>query len=79
LRISGERFHITSPALRITIGTIGTRACNAMWAGVLLEAAEPRRRAGVPSGAVAIDSPWRSFSTAGASAARAWGVLPRSA
>ena len=60
--------HISSPALRITIGTIGTPACMAMWKAPFLK--RPSRGVGlrVPSGAMAIETPSRSFSTTGASA-----------
>ena len=58
---------------------MGTLGCNAMRKASFLT--RPSRVVGlrVPWGAVAIDSPWRSFSTAGPSAARAWGVLQWSA
>ena len=57
LRISGDPFHITSPALRITIGTIGTPACIAMWKAPFLKRPSRGVALRVPSGAIAIETP----------------------
>ena len=56
-----EPRHISSPALRITIGTIGTPACIAMWKAPFLNG--PRRGVAerVPSGAIASESPRASL------------------
>ncbi len=70
--------HISSPELRITIGTIGTPACMATWKAPFLNGPRAGVADLVPSGAMTSEIPSFSFCTAGASACRAWAGLPRS-
>ena len=53
-----------SPVLRMTIGTIGTHASAAMWNPPLLNGPSAWVGERVPSGALAIEMPWRSLLTA---------------
>ena len=69
---------MSSPALRITIGTIGTPACIATWKAPFLNGPSAGVAERVPSGAMTSEMPSRSRATAGASAALACAVLPRS-
>ena len=77
-RIVDAPRHISSPALRITIGTIGTPACIATWKAPFLNGPSAGVAERVPSGAMTSEIPSRSRATAGASAALACAVLPRS-
>ena len=77
-RTTDEPRHMSSPAFRIAIGTIGTPACIAMWNAPFLNRARRGVGVRVPSGAIVSDTPFRSFSTTGSSADRASAELLRS-
>ena len=66
-----EPRHISSPALRMTMGMIGTPACMATWKAPFLNGPSDGVAERVPSGAMTSEMPSRSFSTAGSSALRA--------
>ena len=71
--MSIPRGAISSPALRITIGTTGTPACMAMWKAPFLKGSSFGVGERVPSGAITSEVPLRSASTAGARAA--WALV----
>ena len=77
-RIVDAPRHISSPELRMTMGTIGTPACIATWNAPFLNGPSAGVAERVPSGAMTSEIPSRSFRTAGSSALRACAVLPRS-
>ncbi len=66
-----EPRHISSPALRMTMGMIGTPACIATWNAPFLNGPSDGVAERVPSGAMTSEMPSRSFCTAGSSALRA--------
>ena len=57
--------HISSPELRMTIGTIGTPASIATWKAPFLNGPSAGVGDRVPSGAITSEMPSRSFCTAG--------------
>ena len=64
--------HISSPELRMTIGTIGTSACIATWNAPFLNGPSAGVAERVPSGAMTREMPSCSFCTAGSRAFIAW-------